>query len=245
MSGSDYRDAFYSAYASTHNVPRKGALTRERLVALGRVWKAHYGALLPKPRSARVLDAGCGDGALLWWLQEQGFLAVGVDVSCEQIDIARALGIRDLTVSALDAYLEQRVGAFDAIVMRNVLEHFTKYELLRVLALARAALAPGGVLLAQVPNAQSPFAGRIRYGDFTHEIAFTDRSLNQLLSVCGFSSVRCYPVPPVHRGVTGLLRDVWWQTVQFIYRSMLAAEVGGWAPVVTLDIIVSAERAGE
>ncbi|MEQ1855562.1 MAG: class I SAM-dependent methyltransferase [Longimicrobiales bacterium] len=242
MSGSDYREAFYAAYATTHNVPRKGALTLERLTALRPVWEAHYGALLPSDRSARVLDAGCGDGALLWWLQASGFQAVGVDVSGEQAEIARSLGVRDVMVSPIDVYLERHAGVFDVILMRNVLEHFAKDELLRVLELVRECLAPGGLLVAQVPNAQSPFAGRIRYGDFTHELAFTDRSLNQLLTVCGFASIRCQPVPPVHRGPTGPFRQAWWKAVQFLYRSMLAAEVGGWPSVVTLDIIVAAQR---
>lgn len=242
MSGSDYRDAFYAKYATTHNVPRKGVLTHDRLVALRRAWNTHYRALLPSDRGARILDAGCGDGALLWWLQELGFPAVGVDVSAEQAQIARSLGVRDVTVSPLEGYLEAHRGQYDVIVMRNVLEHFGKDELLRMLEAVRNALAPRGILLAQVPNAQSPFGGRIRYGDFTHELAFTERSLAQLLSVCGFTSIRCHSVPPVHASLAGPLKHVWWLVVQFLYRSLLAAEVGEWPGVVTLDVIVSAER---
>jgi len=69
----DYRREFYRVYASTHTVPRKGVLTPERLRARAQQWRTQFGPLLPGRKDARILDAGCGDGVLLWWLQDSGY----------------------------------------------------------------------------------------------------------------------------------------------------------------------------
>jgi len=61
--------------------------------------------------------------------------------------------------------------------MLNILEHFTREELYPLLESVTARLAPGGRLIASVPNADSPHASRAIYADITHEIAFTPTSL--------------------------------------------------------------------
>jgi 2-polyprenyl-3-methyl-5-hydroxy-6-metoxy-1,4-benzoquinol methylase len=239
----DYRKAFYDAYATTHTIPRKGEVTSARLRHLSRHWHARFRPLLPTDRMARILDVGCGDGTLLLWLQQCGYRnAAGVEISAEQVAIAHQLGAERVTLAPLDAFLARQRDAWDVLVLRNVLEHFPKAEALQVLRLAHSALAPGGRIVLQVPNGQSPFAGRIRYGDFTHELAFTERSLAQVLAVIGFGAIRCRPVTPVFGGLLGPVRAVAWRAVELLYRSLLAAEVGAWPAVVTLDVIATAVR---
>ena len=50
----------------------------------------------------RVLDMGCGWGRHLLWLQEQGHDVVGTDTSPGAIQVARALGARDVRVMPID-----------------------------------------------------------------------------------------------------------------------------------------------
>ncbi|MFM7548535.1 MAG: class I SAM-dependent methyltransferase [Cyanobacteriota bacterium] len=47
--------------------------------------------LAPQP-GERILDLGCGDGALTLRLLEQGCSVVAVDASAEMVEAARALG---------------------------------------------------------------------------------------------------------------------------------------------------------
>lgn len=240
--GDDYRDTFYAAYARTHTIPEKGRLDQARLHSKARVWERHFARLLPADRAARILDAGCGDGALLWWLQREGYSAEGVEVSAEQAGIASALGIERVTVASIEDFLSDHGDRYDVVILRNVMEHFPKVDLLRLIELVRGSLRPGGRLIAQVPNGQAPMVGRIRYGDFTHEMAFTERSLNQLFAIMGFEGIACHPVPPVFGGATGWARASAWRLVEFIYRCLIGAEVSEWPRVVTLDIIVTADR---
>ena len=66
-----------------------------------------------------------------------------------------------------------------------------------------AALLPGGVFIGRVPNAASPLGGGSQHGDFTHETAFTGRSIRQLAAAAGFRSLAIRPCAPVADGLLG------------------------------------------
>jgi 2-polyprenyl-3-methyl-5-hydroxy-6-metoxy-1,4-benzoquinol methylase len=241
----DYRGRFYERYASTHVEPREGKASVEMFRRLGRVWRRHFGAVLPRDREASIADIGCGNGALVWWLQHEGYTHVqGVERSEEQVDIAGQLGARNIVHADLRAFLQDHPGQHDVLILRDVLEHFTKLETLDVLELCRRALRPGGRLVLQAPNAESPFFGRIRHGDFTHEIAYCASSLVQLLTVTGFTQVRCLPTPPVPLSWRARLRMPLWLLVERFYKLLLFAELGrGGERIVTQGVIAVAQRA--
>jgi cyclopropane fatty-acyl-phospholipid synthase-like methyltransferase len=78
---------------------------------------------------------------------------------------------------------------YDVIFARDVIEHFTKDEILEVLTLIFSSLKDRGVFILQCLNAESPFMGRILYGDFTHEMTFTRNNLHQILTTTGFKHI--------------------------------------------------------
>jgi hypothetical protein len=93
--------------------------------------------------------------------------------------------------------------------MLDILEHFTREELYPLMELVTARLAPGGRLIASVPNADSPQADRAIYADITHEIAFTPTSLSELffchgLKVRSFRDPWPAPVSPLRKGYRAL-----------------------------------------
>lgn len=241
---SDYRDTFFAAYASTHTVPRKGSLTAAKLEARARQWEAQLAEFLPPSTDDPILDGGCGDGAVLWWIQRRGYSrAEGVEVSGEQVAIAQAAGVQNVHLCHLrDFLLAANSGTYALIILRNVLEHFRKEEVIELLQLCHRALRSGGHILVQVPNGESPFFGRIRYGDFTHELAFCTSSLAQVLSLIGFDEHRFRPVRPIFGGRLRALRALRWRVVEECYRTLVAAEVGARPAVVTLDILAHARK---
>jgi SAM-dependent methyltransferase len=193
-----------------------------------------------------MLDVGCGSGGMVWWLQRKGFSqAAGIDVSSEQIAVARALGVRGVEQADLRDYLRGRAAGFDRIFLRDVLEHFERPDILAILDLCRAALRPGGALVLQVPNAEPPLGGRIRWGDLTHEMAFTESSLRQLLHATGFGRVTLHPAGPMLLGLGDLPRHLLWKGFEMLYRLMIYAETGRRGAVVTESIIASAEVPAE
>lgn len=239
----DYKAELFDKYASTHTLHRKGEATLNRFRGKARTWERTIGRFLPKSRDKRLVDIGCGDGKLLWWLQSIGFKsAEGIDISEEQIRIAESLGIANVSVSDIRAYLQSREGSLDMIFLRDVLEHFRKEEIMEILAACQAALRPGGRLLIQVPNAESPFFGRIRYGDFTHELAFCSASLGQVFLNSGFKHAEYHPSGPVLNGLGSLPRLILWKCAEAFYKILLYAETGSGRKIVTQNIIAVATR---
>jgi 2-polyprenyl-3-methyl-5-hydroxy-6-metoxy-1,4-benzoquinol methylase len=237
------RSRFYDRYVSTHLLHRKGAASLAVFGQKARAFQQALGRLLPRDRAAVILDAGCGDGALVWWLQQQGYQSVeGVDISREQVEVAAKLGVHNVWESDLKEYLLARPARYDMVICRDIIEHLPREEIIETLDACRGGLRAEGQVLIQVPNAESPFFGRIRYGDFTHEMAFSESSLAQLLQVIGFRNVRCYPTPPPIVSFRSLLRLPLWKAVELFYKLLLFAELGRGRRIVTQGIIALADR---
>jgi 2-polyprenyl-3-methyl-5-hydroxy-6-metoxy-1,4-benzoquinol methylase len=118
------------------------------------------------------LDVGCGGGEFLLFLQSLGYTnTFGIDLSPEQIELAKKQGLRDVEVAEAIEYLSKHKEKFALITAHDVIEHFPKEKMLPFLDAIYAALVGGTVILSTV-NAESPFGARHRYYDFTHEVAF-------------------------------------------------------------------------
>ena len=127
-----------------------------RLLTLGRVTPlraalAHRAAATP---GGRVLEIGCGTGALTALLVERGARVTALDHDPGMLDLARrrlaaaASGRAEFverTASEIDALPEQH---FDAVVASFSLSEMSRGERSFVLRQARLRLRPGGLLVA-------------------------------------------------------------------------------------------------
>jgi SAM-dependent methyltransferase len=222
-----YRPRMYDAYVRSNEgeaAVGTAADLRGRRPYLEQLVRRHF----PADRSARIIDLGCGAGALLNVARELGYQHLaGVDVSPEQVARAHAAGLGDVRQGDLVETLSASPdGGFDTVICFDVIEHFTKDELLPFVDQVRRVLRPGGRWIIHVPNGGSPFGGLVRYGDFTHELAFTTTSLQQLLAASGFASVRCYEDVPIPHGLKSAARWVLWHGVRAALRVWVAAETG-------------------
>jgi len=93
----------------------------------------------------RVLDLGCGDGALTVQLLEEGCSVVGVDASVEQIEAAQARGLDARVVSGEALEFSEE---FD-VVLSNAALHWMKNQAAAVDGIWRA-LKPGGRVVAEM-----------------------------------------------------------------------------------------------
>lgn len=226
----------YDRYVSTH--------TRERGEA--RLDSVDYSVrrFLPMDRTLRVLDLGCGSGAFLLVLKDLGFRNVeGVDLSAEQISLARSRGLTSAHMGDALTYLQEHPNTFDVITANDFIEHLDRSDVLDLLHLVEGSLRPGGVFLAQTPNGASPFFGSYFYGDFTHRIALTESSVRQLCALVGFGQVDVRPVPPRVAGIKGLGRRVVWTISTFPVKLALAAESGRVrGHIVTSNLVFRAQK---
>lgn len=121
-----------------------------------------------------LLDIGCGTG----WLNEDFPRYTGIDGSSEAVRIAVGEG-RNVIEGNADEPLRFEPASFDAVIMKDLLEHVANpvalvEEVLRV-------LRPGGLVFACSPDAQ-----RWVWDDYTHKRPFTKKSFRMLFADQGF-----------------------------------------------------------
>jgi SAM-dependent methyltransferase len=186
-------------------------------------------------RDRPIIDVGCGFGLLVYALLRLGCRQVlGIDVSGGQIQVAQSRGLPCELVSepAQQAFLAARRDEFGAVFLFDVLEHLPPARQIEFLRMLRLALAPGGRLLLQVPNASSPIAAHMRYIDPTHTSAFTVDSLRFVLTGAGFGSVTiCDAHDEMSAAVSllepmRLMRKTCGRLVRLVWRVLYLSEFG-------------------
>ncbi len=101
------------------------------------------------PTGARLLDIGCGDGALFRELSPHLRAGVGIDLDPGP---SRAEGAYQLIVGRIPEDLPNPSEPFDVITMLSVLEHVPPTDQPRVAKRCHALLKPGGYLVISVPS---------------------------------------------------------------------------------------------
>jgi len=171
-------------------------LTEERLKQSIQKYMG-YERLLSQDRNSKILDIGCGVGYFLHFLQVQGYQNIqGIDLSQQMISICNS-NLYNIHAEVAEAfhYLKSHENHFDAVVANDVLEHIPKDQTIDLIASVYNALKDNGKFLLKVPNLGNPFASRLRYHDFTHEVGFTGHSLSQVLWLGGFRTINILPFP--------------------------------------------------
>lgn len=179
-------------------------------------------ALLPAPQS-RVLDIGCGNGALLHRLAAMGYTdLVGLDIAPPSTALP---GLSYLTGDLDDCRTPLPAGSVQMALAVEVLEHVENSgSLLQELA---RVLAPDGLFLATTTNVHS-LEARLRYlllghlkqfdalGDPTHITPVFQFPFRRLLARHGFEVAECWGFPldgssPTSRpGLAALARAASW-----------------------------------
>lgn len=142
-------------------------------------------------KQAPLLDLGCGRGEWLQVLAEDGLEAWGVDENPEVITICRQRGLNVLQKSITSTLNSIPKGSLGAITLFQVLEHLQFAEVLDVLVKARQLLTPGGVLIAEVPNAETLRVGAGTFWiDPTHVRPLFPPVLRFLAEEAGFTQIQ-------------------------------------------------------
>ena len=164
--------------ADPDDVPAEVEEAPERKESLAVQRQGSVLAALRAAGARRVLDLGCGPGALLRMLEKEPSFTeiVGVDVSAGALDVAEKRVRSDrvtLRQSAL-TYADPSLAGYDAAVLMEVVEHVDE-ERLPALEHAVFGVAAPGTVLVTTPNAEYNRLfeflpeGRFRHGDHRFE----------------------------------------------------------------------------
>lgn len=200
---------------------------------------------LPKNPHIAIADLACGHGRLIYSLKKRGFTNVeGVDISQEQVAAAHKIGIPEVKCQDIKEYIDEKVpGSYDVVFLMDFIEHLEKKELLDLLDNVYRILNSNGIVIIHAPNAAGTFGMSIRYGDYTHQNAFTPQSMRQILRACHFADVKCFEDKPVVHGLKSLIRLVMWHFLTIYPRLLLIAETGGTNHILSQNMLVVAKKA--
>lgn len=104
---------------------------------------------LPDWRKRKILDAGCGTGAILQRL-ENPERNMGVDRALEAVKLCRERGLTNVEQADV-CRLPFAVDSFDAVICSSVLYHAWVPDVGEALRELNRVLRPGGLLLINVP----------------------------------------------------------------------------------------------
>ncbi len=137
-----------------------------------------------------MLDVGCGRGEFLELLKAEGIPSSGVESNPVSVEAARARGLSVEGADALQLLGSRPAGRLGAVVAFQVVEHWPPEGIFRFLQLARRALAPEGVLVAETINVDSLSALKAFYLDPTHVRPVPPDALRFLAEAAGFVDAR-------------------------------------------------------
>lgn len=221
-----YRDILYNNYHT--NQSGRASLTDAKSL-FEREKKQFEREILPKlsgmSKSARIFDLGCGSGSLLMALKQAGYTQIsGMDLSQEQVDMAHGMGVAEVLLGDAMQFLREAQQGFDVITGMDIIEHFTKDELVELLQLIQSKLNPGGMAIFRTPNMDAPVASAFALGDFTHENYLNASSAEQVMLSCGFHSVNVLPSTMRVQGVfKEIVRRIAYDWMELFWKLQLFA----------------------
>lgn len=144
---SDWKESVYQSYVSVYRSHvagnRAADFGKSQLKSRRPYFESIIHKHFPTDPATRILDIGCGYGALLYFLGKLGYRnAVGVDVSQEQVDLSRQLGVVGVTLGEAQSFLcGCEAASKDVVCLLDVIEHLSIGECFDLLSEVRRVLA--------------------------------------------------------------------------------------------------------
>lgn len=209
-------------------------------------FQLNYGPFLPSNKMANILDIGCGMGQFIRYLQKNGYTNVsGIELGQEAVDYCRKNGLENVSkIDNLSEFLSKNRGKFDFIILKSVIAHFPRENVIPNLKLIRDSLAEDGMVLIETFNISVLTGMFAFYDDFTHKIGFTGESLFQVLYEAGFKDIRIsgnkYKIKGIKSFIWVMGRKIWTILLRTIY--ILERGIGDNPKILSKLLIAVAKK---
>lgn len=242
----NYRKVLYQDYYQNQSGRRFQLQVEEKMNRDGQILRAEILPLIPSSKECKILDIGCGFGSFIYLLKNEGYKHLkGIDLSESQVKVAHELGMaNEIEVADIHTFLKDKQAYFDVITGIDIIEHFSKDELIDLLSIIKSALKPGGIAIFRTPNNDAPFATVYAKGDFTHENYMNCSSATQLSLSMGFANVE---VRSSYLHVEGFLKEMirkitWLFISSFIKLTLFASARSTKNVLLSPNMIIKVQR---
>lgn len=150
--------------------------------------------VLPFRTSGRLLDVGASNGGMVRAARESGFEAVGVEPSSDICALAREANGATMICGDIRT-LKLKAASYDIVTLHDVLEHV--FDPVGTLRACRHVLAPGGLLVVEMPSGDSVQAlaegvDWAVYSPLEHVNIFSEANAARIVREAGFVIVDQY-----------------------------------------------------
>lgn len=220
-----YRQKIYNNYVRLQS-SKLHSHSKEEYERFSKFYSKKYKHFLPKDKASKILDVGCGPGFFLFFLKSLGYVnAVGLDLSTEQIALAKSFGLNAQRGEMFE-FLNQHPAAFELIFSSHVIEHLKKNEVINFLTSIHNSLKPGGQAIICTPNANALFGFAYHSGDMTHETSFNAMSLRSVMEACGFHQIDIQPEWPAAVDFQSTIRVILWNIIKPLIKAVFVIQSG-------------------
>ncbi|MCC6721826.1 MAG: class I SAM-dependent methyltransferase [Bacteroidia bacterium] len=240
-----YRDIFYKQYFSS----QAGKADPSAFAKIFKEQKWCFAKeiipLFPKNKNVEILDIGSGIGSLIMAAKENGYNnIIGIDISAEQVMIANKLGVGEVTEGNLNDLINKSEKKFDLITGMDIIEHFSKDELVELIIKLKKLLSENGMVIFRTPNTDAHLGTVFANGDFTHECLLNKSSALQLMKSCGYKNIEVLPSNiSMKNSFKEVLRAILWFFVKLFLKVSLFSTARTWHQVVfTPNLIIKANK---
>lgn len=175
-----------------------------KIIVKGILYKL-YGYIGNLPRKGKILDLGCGEGAILEILSKRGCEAWGIEPNPKAARICKKKGLNVICSSLEEA--DFRDEFFDAVIMSQVVEHLPSPK--RTLKEVNRVVKRKAKVYIYCPNVESYLSklfGKYWHGWHIpfHFYGFTKKAISELANDAGFKVTKIDTITPPHFFTTSL-----------------------------------------
>ena len=166
----------------------------------------HKLAVLVAELGRRVLDVGCGPGAM-WTRYERlpGLTWAGADVTTKMLVVARQLFPSISVINADSGCLPFPSGSFEVVLLRHILEHLPEWLVKRTLEEGTRIASKAVVIDFYLPPAENRSRRVRRVGEYFLETCWTVADIQAAMAKSGWHVIQRH----VLTGKPGELESVW------------------------------------
>ena len=163
--------------------------------SFGQFYRANYLKNVPPDKNSNILVICCGPGYFVNLLRDESYSNVlGIDSDPEKVKYALEKGLNCRAERAFP-FLMRTEDVYDMIFVEQEINHLTKDEIIQFLHLCWSRLRDGGTLIVHSLNGANPITGAEALAqNYDHYNTFTDYSLRQIISYCGFGDIQVIPL---------------------------------------------------